>query len=193
MSKKLKNEIKLKIKEEESSDLKDLIFDESVSVAMLSLSNQIDSLPEDYDVNIKKDNINHNALNPVDNFSITNWKSLRNISNSKLKAKKFKSNRLTRINYSLRHLRSQDVCLRNGKIRNSDNADISVKKLPKSLKNLMNRNKTSNKTLMKTIRNSVTAKMSASMKMIDIKHYCEECNTSFANKELFKLHACCGH
>lgn len=193
MSKKLKNEIKLKIKEEESSDLKDLIFDESVSVAMLSLSNQIDSLPEDYDVNIKKDNINHNALNPVDNFSITNWKSLRNISNSKLKAKKFKSNRLTRINYSLRHLRSQDVCLRNGKIRNSDNADISVKKLPKSLKNLMNRNKTSNKTLMKTIRNSVTAKMSASMKMIDIKHYCEECNTSFANKELFKLHACYGH
>lgn len=193
MSKQLKNEIKLKIKEEQSSDLKDLIFDESVSVAMLSLPNQIDSLPDDYNVNIKKDNINHNALNHVDNFSITNWKSLRNISNNKLNAKKIKSNRLTRINYSLRYLRSQDVCLRNGKIRKSDSADISIKKLPKSLKNLMNRNKTSNKTLMKTIRNGVTAKMSASMKMIDIKHYCEECNTSFANKELFKLHACYGH
>ncbi|OAD54271.1 hypothetical protein WN48_08104 [Eufriesea mexicana] len=193
---KLKNSIQLGIKEEQLSDLEDLVLDESVSAAMLSLTDQIDALPNDYDVNVQNGRDNHNTLNHAlhtGNFSIAKWKPLRNVSKSKLKSGKIGLNRISGMNYSPKYLRSQDACLRSGKIRKLDNVNVSVRKLRRSLRNLIDRSKTTSKALMKTIRGTVTAKMSTSVKMIDIKHYCEECNTSFANKELFKLHACYGH
>lgn len=194
MPKRMKNKVKLDIKTEQLSDLEDLVMEGSV----LSLTDEIDALPNSYNVNVRNDRVNCDArLNRAqhaDNFSIANWKSLRNLSKDKFKSGKVGLHRIGGINYSARYLRSQDVCLRNGKIRKPDVCtDVSIKKLRRSFRNFMHRNKTSGEALMKAIRGSVTSKMSAAMKVLDIKHYCDECNTSFANKELFKLHVCYGH
>lgn len=193
----VKNKIKFDIKEEQLSDLENLVLDESVSAAMLSLTDQIDALPSNYDINVQSDRVNCNMLNRtqqhVGNISIAKWKPLRYLPKGKLKSRKIDSNKIEGMNYSTKYLRSQDICLRNGKIRKLDSTHTSVKKLQRSLRNLMARNKTSDTTLMKAIGGTVTTKMSTAMKMLDMKHYCEECNTSFANKELFKLHVCYGH
>lgn len=198
MAKQMKNKAKSDIKTERLSDLEDLVLDGSVSAAMLSLTDEIDALPNDYNVSVRDDRVNcdarlNRAQRTTDNFSIANWKPLRNLPKDKFKSGKVGLHRIGGINYSTRYLRSQDVCLRNGKIRKSDSTNVSIKKLRRSFRNFMHRNKTSGKALMKAIRGSVTSKMSAAMKVLDIKHYCDECNTSFANKELFKLHVCYGH
>lgn len=197
MSKQMRNKVKSDIKTEQLSDLEDLVLDGSVSAAMLSLTDEIDALPNNYNVNVRNDRVNCDArvnrAQHTDNFSIANWNPLRNLSKDKFKSGKVGLHRIGGINYSTRYLRSQDVCLRNGKIRKPDSTNVSIKKLRRSFRNFMHRNKTSGKALMKAIGGSVTSKMSAAMKVLDIKHYCDECNTSFANKELFKLHVCYGH
>ncbi|XP_068983959.1 uncharacterized protein [Bombus flavifrons] len=199
MPKQMRNKVKSDIKTEQLSDLEDLVLDGSVSAAMLSLTDEIDALSDNYNVNVRNDRVNCDArvnrAQHTDNFSIANWKPLRNLPNpkDKFKSGKVGLHRIAGINYSTRYLRSQDVCLRNGKIRKPDSTNVSIKKLRRSFRNFMHRNKTSGKALMKAIRGSVTSKMSAAMKVLDIKHYCDECNTSFANKELFKLHVCYGH
>nr|XP_033187335.1 uncharacterized protein LOC117155463 isoform X1 [Bombus vancouverensis nearcticus] len=197
MPKQMRNKVKSDIKTEQLSDLEDLVLDGSVSAAMLSLTDEIDALPNSYNVNVRNDRVNCdvrvNRAQHTDNFSIANWNPLRNLSKDKFKSGKVGLHRIGGINYSTRYLRSQDVCLRNGKIRKADSTNVSIKKLRRSFRNFMHRNKTSGKALMKAIGGSVTSKMSAAMKVLDIKHYCDECNTSFANKELFKLHVCYGH
>lgn len=185
MPKQTRKKVKSDIKTEQLSDLEDLVADGSLSAAMLSsLTDEIDALPNDYNVNVRNDRVN---------FSIAKWKSFRNLSKDKYKSGKVGLHRIGGINYSTRYLRSQDVCLRNGKVRKPDSTNASIKKLRRSFRNFMHRNKTSGKALMKAIRGSVTSKMSAAMKVLDIKHYCDQCNTSFPNKELFKLHVCYGH
>ncbi|XP_071869734.1 uncharacterized protein [Bombus fervidus] len=197
MPKQMKNKVKSDIKTEQLSDLEDLVVDGSVSAAMLSLTDEIDALPNNYHVNVRNDRVNCdtrlNGAQHTDNFSIAKWKSSRNLPKDKFKSGKVGSHRIGGINYSTRYLRSQDVCLRNGKIRKPDSTNVSIKKLRRSFRNFMHRNKASGKALMKAIGGSVASKMSAAIKVLDIKRYCDECNTSFANKELFKLHVCYGH
>ncbi|KOC68653.1 hypothetical protein WH47_06445 [Habropoda laboriosa] len=193
----LDNSIKLSIKKEQLSDLEDMVLDESISAVILPekhvLNDHVDTVPNDHITNIHNDRVNCSSTysaQHVGNFSVGNkWKCLRSMSKHKLKSRKISLNRFeTEINYPPKYLRSQDVYLRSGKIRKLDNANVSAKKLRRSLRNLTDRGKMT-RNLMKAIRGTVTA-----IKLLDnIKHYCEECNTHFTNKELFKLHACYGH
>ncbi|KYM98618.1 PREDICTED: uncharacterized protein LOC108777453 [Cyphomyrmex costatus] len=119
----------------------------------------------------------HNSISLQDDYlksqfrvQLTEQKSFSNIVRNRLaKAKK-----VLRVNYSPKYLRSQDIYLRNGKIRN--NTEWSVKKLQtRKLTNTVNKN----------------TKKSPMLKLSEnIKHYCESCNVRFINKELFRLHAC---
>ena len=72
--------------------------------------------------------------------------------------KTFKRSR--RVQFSPKNLRSQDLHLRNGKVKVKD--DLSPQILRRDLKS----------------------------GNLELKRLCEKCNLSFANKELFRLHAC---
>ncbi|CAK9817544.1 hypothetical protein ANTQUA_LOCUS9416 [Anthophora quadrimaculata] len=200
VSKLLKNSIKLAIKKEQLSDLEDMVLDESISAVTLprnGLNDHIDILPNDHVTNIQNDRVICSTFTHpqhVGKFSVGNkWKYFRSVSKRKPKPGSISLNRdlnqlESPINYPPKYLRSQDVYLRSGKIRKLDSTNVSARKLRRSLRNLTDKGTTS-RNLMKALRGTVTA-----MKLLDnIKHYCEECNTRFANKELFKLHTCYGH
>lgn len=145
------------IKKEELSDHED----ESVTI---SLNEKILALPKD--VNRRKDRIS------CSRFKLAI--SLRNGGRCKL-------NRPS----SPKYLRSQDVHLRNGKIRKRH---VGETKLGRNFRNLDNRGRKRVKNLIKAIGDASTKKMTFS-----VKHYCEECNMSFVNTELYRLHTCYGH
>lgn len=190
----LENTIKFAIKQEQLDDSEDrtVALREPVSAILSTnceqdntgnLVDKVDSLPNDIVANVQTSRVYHNLLNRMqrdDDCSVTNkWKSVNKLG-------KIGLNRLAAIKYPPKYLRSQNLYLRNGKIKRLDNAEVSVRKLA-SLRNITNRAKPFERNSTKTTRGS--KKISTSL--IDtIKHYCEECNTSFANRELFKLHAC---
>ncbi|CAL7941347.1 unnamed protein product [Xylocopa violacea] len=204
VSKSCENRVNLSIKEEQLSDLEDMVLVQSVSAAMLSLNRtgdlieQIYTLPNDCDANLQNDRVNCGAISSTrqaNSFSVAEWKGSRHLSKSKVKSEKIDIDRINGINCPIRYLRSQDACLRSGKIRKPNISGISAGKLRRSLRNLTTNGRTLDANLMKMSRDPVIAKKTTTpIKLIDIKHYCEECNTCFANKELFKLHDnCYGH
>nr|XP_003702930.1 PREDICTED: uncharacterized protein LOC100878370 [Megachile rotundata] len=178
----LLNTIKFAIKQEQLDDSEDrtVALHEPVSAILSTnceqdntgnLVDKIDSLPNNIVANVQKSRVYHNLLNRMqrdDDCGVTNkWKSVNKLG-------KIGLNRIAAIKYPPKYLRSQNLYLRNGKVKKLDN-EVSARKLA-SLRNITNRGKISKK---------------ISTSLIDtIKHYCEECNTSFANRELFKLHAC---
>jgi len=99
------------------------------------------------------------------------------ISRNKL-AKTKKINRFPAENYSLKCLRSQDTYLRNGKTKRNDYVEWSMKKLQ-------------TRKVLDAVNNKHTKEVPAMLKLAEsIKRYCEKCNISFMNTELFRLHAC---
>ncbi|XP_024942523.1 uncharacterized protein LOC107269447 isoform X2 [Cephus cinctus] len=107
-------------------------------------------------------------------------KSLPNVSKKKLKSEKIAIKRIAKNNkhFAPKHLRSQDAQLRSGKILNYES-------IPRSTKN-------SKRNIFNTTKNNAgIKKITVSTKSLtNIKYYCEKCNFKFANKELYKLHAC---
>lgn len=177
--------VKLSIKEEQTSDFEDSVFDESMSRShkVFSLGDQtskIDALPTNF-LNARNDRVNYDMLNCMQEdtkFNIVNeLKSLESVSESKLRPRKVDSDRE----------------LRSGKVRKLDAGKSSGKKLQRTLRNIADRGKSSEKGSTKTITDIVSKqKISALIKLnsSNIKHYCEGCNTKFLNKELFALHTC---
>ncbi|XP_034191828.2 uncharacterized protein LOC117609505 isoform X1 [Osmia lignaria lignaria] len=185
----LENTIKLGIKQEQQlPDPEDTVpFHESVSATLskncerrrdtIHLASQIDSLPNDFVANVQNSRIDGSLLN----------RGHPNIIVGRLR--KIRSNRIAPINYPPKYLRSQNLYLRSGKIKKFDNIQLSSRKL-QSLGNITNNSQTVGTNLIKTIRGINTSKKMSASLIDNIKRYCEECNTSFFNRELFKLHAC---
>lgn len=109
-------------------------------------------------------------------FQLAEKNSLASTLGSKLARRK--KNRFPVENYSPKCLRSQDTHLRNGKMRRNEYVERSARRRSQTRKAMDAVNK-------------CTKKVPAMLKLPDgIKRYCETCNVSFMNKELFKLHAC---
>ena len=199
VSKLAKDRIKVMVKEEQLSDFDETV-DELLSSAMLPKDRKavkIEMLPNGHLIGFQNDRVNGNMLNcarPTTDFSATaTLKSPKIVSKGKLKSGKMASSPPAAITYSPKFLRSHDSYLRNGKIKKLDDAKASARKLQRNLRNLANGGSPTGSKLMTTITGVVNAKnISASIKLIDsnVKHYCEDCNVSFLNKELFKLHTC---
>ncbi|XP_076679696.1 uncharacterized protein LOC143374969 isoform X2 [Andrena cerasifolii] len=175
VSKLAKDRIKVMVKEEQLSDLDETV-DEFLSSAMLPKDRKavkIEAFPNGHLVGFQNDRVNGNTFDAL--------KSPKGVSKGKLKSGKMGASSPTAaITYSPKFLRSHDSYLRSGKIKKL-HAKASARKLQRNLRNVA------------TITGVVSAKnISASINLIDsnVKHYCEDCNASFLNKELFKLHTC---
>lgn len=183
------NSLKLVIKQEAPDILDNAILDTTTGTTsalpknrakILDLSAKFEALATDNGVNLRgsvvSDYLNSNLSQSRNKFQMTQRKSIVNIAKDRM-AKSKKINRFRAVNYSPKCLRSQDVYLRNGKVRQYDYMEWSVKRLQK-------------KKLMDVVTKNAK-KMPAMMKLTEsIKHYCESCNVSFMNKELFRLHEC---
>ncbi|EFN62858.1 hypothetical protein EAG_08952 [Camponotus floridanus] len=176
--------LKLKIKQEVLDDLEDTVLSEMTNAiprlpnnSLANLPAKVEAVTSDNDVSSRDDmsdyfKSNHPQLR--NKFQLAKQKSLSNIMKNKLTKTK-KIYRLPAANYSPKCLRSQDAFLRNGKARKKDYIEWPVKKLQ-------------TRKLMDMVNKSTKP---AVVKLAEtIKHYCETCNVSFANKELFKLHRC---
>ncbi|XP_076621821.1 uncharacterized protein LOC143342145 [Colletes latitarsis] len=202
-SKLVEKKVRFAVKQEQHSDLEDTVFDKlSVTLpknyktrSIGNLADNIDALPNDLLFNVQSD---RNCLlsceeHGVDFSVANNLKSLSNAAKNNLKSGKIDLDRIATISYAPKYLRSQDFFLRNGKVKKFRTTNLSTKKLRRDLHSITGTAKTTSRSLMETIGGIVdTKKISASIKLIDnnVKHFCEECNLSFINKELFKLHTC---
>ncbi|XP_043252102.1 uncharacterized protein LOC122397188 [Colletes gigas] len=198
-----KKKVRFAVKQEQHSDLEDMVFDKlSVTLpknyktrSIGNLADNIDALPNDLLFNVQSD---RNCLltceeHDVDFSVANNLKSLSNAAKNNLKSGKIDLDRIATISYAPKYLRSKDFFLRNGKVKKVRTTNLSTKKLRRDLRSITGAAKTNSRTLMETIGGIVnTKKISASIKLIDnnLKHFCEECNLSFINRELFKLHTC---
>lgn len=176
--------LKLKIKQEVLDDLEDTVLTETTSAiprlptnSLADLPAKVEALTSDKDI---RDNMSdyfkssHSQLR--NKFQLAKRKSLSNLMKNRLTKTK-KIYRLPSANYSPKCLRSQDAFLRNGKARKSDYMDWSMKKLQtRKLMDMVNKSAKTKPAMVKLVEN--------------IKHYCETCNISFENNELFKLHRC---
>lgn len=177
--------LKLKIKQEVLDDLEDTVLSEMTSAIPRLPNNSLANLPakvevvtSDNDVSSRDDmsdyfKSNHPQLR--NKFQLAKQKSLSNIVKNRLA--KTKIYRLPSANYSPKCLRSQDTFLRNGKTRKKDYIKWPVKKLQ-------------TRKLMDMVNKSAKMKPAVVKLAESIKYYCETCNISFTNKELFKLHRC---
>ncbi|XP_076241719.1 uncharacterized protein LOC143183848 [Calliopsis andreniformis] len=196
--------IKVTIKEEQISDLDDTVIDKPTSFLTMTKdckalnssgkANKIDALPTDF-LNVQNDRVNCSIFNNTQQdikFSINDLSFPKYVATGKLKPGKVNPNQNTE-SYLPKCLRSHDLNLRNGKIRKVGSTRESAKKLRKTLRNMTDTGESIDRDAMKTITDIVsTQKISTLIKLNDsnIKHYCEECNMRFLNKELLKLHAC---
>ncbi|XP_072747926.1 uncharacterized protein [Anoplolepis gracilipes] len=177
--------LKLKIKQEVLDDLEDMVLSETTNAIPRLPNNSHADLPakvevtSDNDVSLRDDMSNYFKSNHPqlrNKFQLAKRKSLSNIMKNRL-AKTKKIYRLPAANYSPKCLRSQDAYLRNGKARKNDYMEWSMKKLQtKKLMDMVNKNEKTKPAIVKLAET--------------IKHYCETCNISFKNKELFRLHRC---
>ncbi|XP_046753265.1 uncharacterized protein LOC124416349 [Diprion similis] len=117
-------------------------------------------------------------------------KCVQKLTSNKLLRRNVAVKRTSGINYSPKHLRSQDLRLRNGKVKNPAFNRFSVPSLKKRLiqpnvaRGALGRNSPS-----KIKDNLKATKVSTSLKTADnIKKFCEKCCNSFLNKELYELH-----
>ncbi|XP_011701945.1 PREDICTED: uncharacterized protein LOC105458382 [Wasmannia auropunctata] len=140
-----------------------------LSSGFAALPAKIEAMTSDNDVTLRDDYFRSQFQ---DQFQLAERRSLSHVmKNNRLKTKKY---RFSSANCSPKYLRSQDAYLRNGKTRKSDYMEWSMKRL-QTRKLMVNK----------------SAKKSPMLKVSEnIKHYCESCNVSFMNKELFRLHAC---
>lgn len=168
-----------KVKREILDDLQDKMINETTSVAASRLSSTtIFNLSAETEprlmsnVNPQRDTMNYLK------FQLAKGKSLSSIVKNRL-AKTKKVCRLPRANYSPKCLRSQDTYLRNGKLRQpkDDHTKWPLKKLQ-------------TRKLIDAVHKRAK-RMPTVLKLAEsIKHYCDTCNVSFINKELFRLHTC---
>ncbi|KAL6443697.1 hypothetical protein ACFW04_001650 [Cataglyphis niger] len=177
---------KLKIKQEILDDPEDTVFNETTNAisrlpnnSLADLPAKVEALTSDNDVSLQDDMSDYfKSSHPQlrNKFQLTKRKSLSTImKNSLVKTKKIY--RLPAANYSPKCLRSQDAFLRNGKARKNDYMEWSMKKLKtRKLMDMVNKSAKIKPTMVKLAET--------------IKHYCETCNVSFKNKELFRLHRC---
>ncbi|XP_053997243.1 uncharacterized protein LOC128886399 isoform X1 [Hylaeus anthracinus] len=185
------------IKQEQLSDTEDTLsvtLPKNHATRTSDLSDNVNALPDNLVFNVQNDrNCLLSCTQQNVEISGANKVTVRNTLKSKLKSGKFSLDRFAAISYSPKLLRSQDFFLRNGKVKKFQNTEVSTKKLRRGLRSITDTAKTTRRNLMEAIGNIVsTKKISASIKLIDnnVKHYCESCNISFVNKELFKLHTC---
>ncbi|XP_015523217.1 uncharacterized protein LOC107226808 [Neodiprion lecontei] len=117
-------------------------------------------------------------------------KCMQKLTSNKLLRRNVAVKRTSGINYSPKHLRSQDLRLRNGKVKNPASNRFSVSSLKKRLIQLnMTKGALGSNPPSKIKENLNTTKISASLKTADnIKKFCEKCCNSFLNKELYELH-----
>lgn len=173
---KTSNTLNFKIKQEALDNLEEMVLSETInamprlSSKFAALSAKVEATTNDSEVNLRNDYLKSQFRD-----QLAERRSLSSIIKNKL-VKTKKMCRLSAANYSPKCLRSQDAYLRNGKARKNDYIKWSVKRLQA-------------RKLMDTINKS--AKKSPMLKLSEnIKHYCETCNVSFMNMELFRLHAC---
>lgn len=171
------NALSFKIKQEALDEV--VMFSETanatsrLSSKLVALPAKVEATTNDKDVSLRDDYLKSQFRGQ---FQLAERRSLSNIVKNRL-VKTKKMCRFPAANYSPKCLRSQDAYLRNGKTRKSDHMELSVTKKLQARK-LMN-------TINKDAKKSPMLKLSE-----NIKHYCETCNVSFMNKELFRLHAC---
>ncbi|XP_032687627.1 uncharacterized protein LOC116851874 [Odontomachus brunneus] len=178
------NDLEMMIKKEISDDLDNTILGETTSTMstlpkIADLPAKMKALATDTGVNLR-DNVNYlrtNRSQSSGKFQLVKRKPVvANGTENRLK-KSNKIGRLSAANYSPKYLRSQDTYLRNGKTRKYDYVEWSMKRLR-------------TKKLMHAVAKNAK-KVPAMLKLAEsIKHYCETCNVSFMNMELFRLHAC---
>lgn len=174
---KTSNPLNFKIKQEALDDLEDMVLSETtnatprLSSKFAALSAKVEATTNDSDISLRNDYLKSQFR---DQYQLAERKSLSNIIKNKLV--KTKMCRFSAANYPPKCLRSQDAYLRNGKARKNDYIKWSVKRL--QARKLMD-------TINKSVKKSPMLKLSE-----NIKHYCETCNVSFMNMELFRLHAC---
>lgn len=171
------NTLNFKIKQEALDELEATVLSETINATprlpskLAALPAKVEAKTNNNDVNLRNDYFKSQFR---DQFQLAEQRSLSSIMKNKLRTKK--TCRFSSANYSPKCLRSQDAYLRNGKARKNDYMKWSPKRLQA-------------RKLMDTINKST--KKSSMLKLSEnIKHYCETCNVSFMNKELFRLHAC---
>ncbi|KAL2713656.1 bromodomain-containing protein -like isoform X1 [Vespula squamosa] len=98
---------------------------------------------------------------------------------------------LPMVSQSLKYLRSHNFYLRSGKIKNfPTDVDILPEAPGRNAKQQVN---SRNNLKIKKDLSNIDDNSSSSTNVpssVNLKHYCERCNISFANKELYKLHTC---
>ncbi|XP_043470655.1 uncharacterized protein DDB_G0287625-like [Leptopilina heterotoma] len=123
---------------------------------------------------MKKNGGNFLKNNRQTNRTCNNKELLRNRLRNIGKERKLQLKRLP-MQFSPKMLRSHDLYLRSGRVKLT-NTHNSKKKFCKDIK-INNYLEKFNETKSKFLN-------------LDVKHLCEKCNYTFANKELFRLHAC---
>lgn len=170
------NALNFNIKQETLDDLENMVLNEKPN-ATPRLSSKLAALSAKVEATTNGISVQGDYLKSQfrGRFQLAERKSLSNITKNRL-VKKKKMCRFPSANYSPKCLRSQDAYLRNGKARKNDFMEWSMKRLQA-------------RKLMDTINKG--AKKLPMLKLPEvIKHYCDSCNVSFMNKELFRLHAC---
>lgn len=182
----IEDRINFAVKQEQLSDLGDSTLNESI-IALpkneTSLADKLNTLPDNVSIKVQNDRVNCSLLDRAPSgFSDAD------------ESRGFKSpnKRVSAMPYAQMYLRSHNVCLRNGKKRVLDQPSVAPSKLRRSCCNSTDSGKSNGRNLMKAVRGFIDAKnVAASIKLFDnMKHYCDECNSSFVNRELFKLHLC---
>ncbi|XP_076293016.1 uncharacterized protein LOC143215103 [Lasioglossum baleicum] len=180
--------INFSVKQEQLSDLNDSTLNKSITALPKnktnnSLAEKLTALPGNVSIKVQNDRVNCNLLNRAPSgFSVDASRVLKS-----------PNKRVPAIPRAPMYLRSQNVSLRNGKKRILDQMGVPPSKLRRNCCNSTDSGKPNGRNLMKTV---ITRFMdvkngAAPIKSFDnIKHYCDECNTSFVNRELFKLHLC---
>ncbi|XP_076653471.1 uncharacterized protein LOC143359422 [Halictus rubicundus] len=180
----MEDTINFAVKKEQLSDLEDSTLNESIialpkNETSNSLADKLDALPD----KVENDRVNCSLLDrEPSGFSDVDGSRVLKSPNKRVSA----------IPQPPMCLRSHNVCLRNGKKRVLDQLGVSPSKLRRNGCNSTDSSKSNSRNPMKATRRFIDVKnIAASIKLFDnIKHYCDECNTSFVNRELFKLHPC---
>lgn len=121
---------------------------------------------------------------------------LKKFITSKTKPRKVSASRISGTNCSPKYLRSQDLPLRNGKVKKTDSDQLlslgSLKRRNLFLEQSKKGRSIGGKNVpAKTRENLNVIRVPTSLKNpSNIKQYCEKCNNSFMNRELYRLHAC---
>lgn len=105
--------------------------------------------------------------------------------------------RVPSVNYPLKYLRSHGFYLRSGKVKKFTDVDTQINGMRRNNARQHVNARNSTEKITRNLLNVInctfsSTKVPASIKTIgnNIKLYCERCNISFVNKELFKLHGC---